>query len=85
MQRGLVGEIIGRFETKGYKLAALKTRMATPELLDQHYNELVDKPFFPKLKEYMLSGPVSMRSDSTYLVELQLLPLLVPFANRSAA
>lgn len=58
MQRGLVGNIIGRFETKGYKLVALKTRMATPELLDEHYNELVDKPFFPKLKEYMLSGPV---------------------------
>jgi nucleoside-diphosphate kinase len=54
-----VGDIIGRFETKGYKLVALKTRMATAELLDQHYNELVDKPFFPKLKEYMLSGPVS--------------------------
>lgn len=37
---------------------ALKTRTATKELLKEHYNELVDKPFFPKLRDYMLSGPV---------------------------
>jgi nucleoside-diphosphate kinase len=36
----------------------MKTKQATPELLEQHYKDLVDKPFFPKLKEYMLSGPV---------------------------
>ena len=39
-------------------MVALKTRMATPELLEQHYSELTEKPFFPKLKAYMLSGPV---------------------------
>lgn len=57
-QRGIVGNIISRFEAKGYKLAALKSKQATPELLEQHYKDLVKKPFFPKLKEYMLSGPV---------------------------
>lgn len=36
----------------------MKTKQASPELLEQHYKDLVDKPFFPKLKEYMLSGPV---------------------------
>ena len=36
----------------------MKTRTATKELLEEHYNELVDKPFFPKLRDYMLSGPV---------------------------
>ena len=39
-------------------MAAMKTKQATGELLEQHYKDLVDKPFFPKLKEYMLSGPV---------------------------
>ena len=58
VQRGLVGTIISRFETKGYKMVALKTRMATKEILDEHYKDLVNKPFFPKLREYLLSGPV---------------------------
>ena len=58
VQRGLVGQIINRFETKGYKLAAMKTKQASKELLEQHYKDLVEKPFFPKLRDYMLSGPV---------------------------
>ena len=58
VQRGLVGNIIARFETKGYTLVAMKTRMATKEILDEHYKDLVDKPFFPALRDYLLSGPV---------------------------
>jgi nucleoside diphosphate kinase len=58
VQRGIVGNIISRFETKGYKMVAMKTRMATKEILDEHYKDLVKKPFFPKLREYLLSGPV---------------------------
>ena len=37
---------------------ALKSRMASAEILDQHYEDLVKKPFFPGLRDYMLSGPV---------------------------
>lgn len=58
VQRGLVGNIISRFETKGYQLMALKTKIATAELLNEHYKDLTEKPFFPKLRDYMLSGPV---------------------------
>lgn len=58
VQRGLVGNIVSRFEARGYKLAAMKTKQATKELLDQHYQDLVSKPFFPALRDYMLSGPV---------------------------
>jgi len=54
VQRGLVGNIIGRFETKGYKLCAMKTKQATKELLDEHYKDLVEKPFFPGLRDYMM-------------------------------
>ena len=58
VQRGIVGNIISRFETKGYRLAAMKTKMATKEILDQHYCDLVEKGFFPKMRDYMMSGPV---------------------------
>ncbi|CAM9263570.1 unnamed protein product [Ectocarpus sp. 6 AP-2014] len=58
VQRGLVGKIITRFEERGYKLAGLKLKQADEALLKKHYKDLVDKPFFPKLLAYMISGPV---------------------------
>ncbi|CAH2004396.1 unnamed protein product [Acanthoscelides obtectus] len=57
VQRGLVGEIIKRFEQKGFKLVALKF-VWTEDLLKKHYADLSDKPFFPALVKYMASGPV---------------------------
>eukprot|EP00941_MAST-03F_sp_MAST-3F-sp1_P001051 g1051.t1 len=59
VQRGLVGEIIGRFEQKGFKLVALKMVQPSRELLETHYQDLKNKSFFPGLIEYMLSGPVT--------------------------
>ncbi|KAK7469241.1 nucleoside diphosphate kinase Ndk1 [Stygiomarasmius scandens] len=58
VQRGLVGNIIGRFEQRGFKLIALKMVHATPEHLEKHYADLKGKPFFPGLIKYMASGPV---------------------------
>ncbi|GAA5858991.1 hypothetical protein JCM5296_000776 [Sporobolomyces johnsonii] len=58
VQRGLVGEIIGRFEKRGYKLAGLKMVQPTVEHLEKHYADLSSKPFFPGLVKYMASGPV---------------------------
>ncbi|KAJ3051214.1 nucleoside diphosphate kinase [Rhizophlyctis rosea] len=58
VERGLVGEIIKRFEQKGYKLQALQALQPSRQHLEQHYGDLKDKPFFPKLVDYMLSGPV---------------------------
>merc|ERR1712203_270887 len=58
VQRGLVGEIIKRFEQKGFKLVAMKMMHASEELLKQHYADLSSKPFFPGLVKYMSSGPV---------------------------
>ncbi|EDQ92835.1 uncharacterized protein MONBRDRAFT_19073 [Monosiga brevicollis MX1] len=58
VQRGLVGEIVARFEKKGFKLCALKLKQATEELLEQHYADLKGKKFFPGLVSYMASGPV---------------------------
>ncbi|KAL5338108.1 nucleoside diphosphate kinase [Aspergillus crustosus] len=58
VQRGLVGPIISRFENRGFKLAALKLTSPSRSLLEEHYGDLKEKPFFPGLVTYMLSGPV---------------------------
>jgi nucleoside-diphosphate kinase len=58
VQRGLVGDIIKRFEQKGFKLVALKLTNPTDALLRKHYADLAARPFFPKLIGYMASGPV---------------------------
>ncbi len=58
VQRGLVGEIIGRFERKGFKLKALQMRKCTREIAEEHYKDLKEKPFFKDLVDYILSGPV---------------------------
>merc|ERR1739848_663282 len=58
VQRGLVGEIIKRFEQKGFKLVAMKMMQASVEHLEEHYADLSKKPFFPGLVKYMASGPV---------------------------
>ncbi|KAI9455587.1 nucleoside diphosphate kinase [Lactarius psammicola] len=58
VQRGIVGNIIERFEKRGFKLIALKLTHATPAHLEKHYEDLSDKPFFPGLIKYMASGPV---------------------------
>ncbi|EFJ21616.1 hypothetical protein SELMODRAFT_443584 [Selaginella moellendorffii] len=58
VQRGLVGEIISRFEKKGFRLAGLKMFQCPEDLAKKHYEELQEKPFFPKLVKYITSGPV---------------------------
>merc|ERR1739847_125369 len=58
VHRGLVGEIIKRFEAKGFKLVAMKMMHASEELLKEHYADLSSKAFFPGLVKYMNSGPV---------------------------
>ncbi|KAK6172635.1 hypothetical protein SNE40_016251 [Patella caerulea] len=58
VQRGLVGDIIARFEKRGYKLVALKMEQATEEHLKKHYADLSAKPFFAGLVKFMSSGPL---------------------------
>ena len=58
VQRGLVGEIIGRFERKGFKLRALKLYQTPREVAEEHYKDLSSKPFYKDLVNYILSGPV---------------------------
>ena len=58
VKRGLTGEIIRRFESKGLKVIALKLLNVTQEMAEQHYAEHVGKPFYPRLIRYIQSGPV---------------------------
>lgn len=58
VQRGLVGEIIRRFEAKGFTLAGLKFMSVSRQLAEQHYDVHREKPFFAGLVEFITSGPV---------------------------
>merc|ERR1712150_236758 len=56
--RNLVAKIITRFEQRGYKLVAMKFMVPGTELLNQHYGDLKEKPFFNGLVKHIASGPV---------------------------
>ncbi|MBD2357826.1 nucleoside-diphosphate kinase [Tolypothrix sp. FACHB-123] len=58
VQRGLVSEIISRFEKKGFTLVGLKLLKPSRELAEQHYNVHRERPFFAGLVEFITSGPV---------------------------
>ncbi|GAB2692376.1 nucleoside-diphosphate kinase [Paenibacillus thermoaerophilus] len=58
VQRGLIGEIVRRFENKGLRLAAAKLMTVTPAQAERHYQEHVGKPFYPDLMKFITSGPV---------------------------
>ncbi len=58
IQRGLIGQIISRFEIKGLKLLGMKMMTLDEALLREHYAHLADKPFFGGLARFMQSTPV---------------------------
>jgi len=56
--RGLVGEVLGRIERKGYRIVALEQRTLTAAVAEEHYGEHRDKPFFGSLVEFITSAPL---------------------------
>jgi nucleoside-diphosphate kinase len=58
VQRGLTGEVLARFEAKGFKMVGLKLIRITPELAARHYAEHEGKPFYPGLIKHITSSPV---------------------------
>ncbi len=58
VERGLVGEIVGRFEAKGLRLAAMELRTLDAATLERHYEEHVGKGFYADLVAFMSRGPV---------------------------
>ena len=59
VKRGLVGEVLKRIERRGFKLEKLELRSTVSEaLIDQHYRDLVEKSFYPPIRQFMTSGPI---------------------------
>jgi nucleoside-diphosphate kinase len=57
VRRQLAGQIISRFEAKGFVLAGAKLLQIDEELASRHYAEHVEKPFYPELRDFITSGP----------------------------
>jgi nucleoside-diphosphate kinase len=58
VRRGLVGEVLGRLERKGFRIAELKLMNISRDTAEQHYGEHLEKPFFGELVDFITSGPV---------------------------
>jgi len=58
VHRGLMGEIIGRFERKGLKIIGMKMIQLEDVVLEAHYTHIKDKPFFASIKSFMKASPV---------------------------
>jgi nucleoside-diphosphate kinase len=58
VQRRLMGQIISRFEDKGLNIIAMKMMQVKPELAKKHYEEHVQKPFYPALESFITGGPI---------------------------
>jgi nucleoside-diphosphate kinase len=58
VRRGLVGNVVGRFEAKGLTIVALEQRSITGEQADAHYAEHVERDFYPPLRAFVTSGPL---------------------------
>lgn len=70
VQRGLIGEIIGRFERRGLKIVGIKMLQVSDELARQHYAVHEGKPFFAGLVQYITSAPVvAMVAEGTNAIQ----------------
>ncbi|CAN5692688.1 nucleoside-diphosphate kinase [soil metagenome] len=58
VKRGLVGEVVGRLESKGFRIVGMKLMQITRETAERHYGEHAGKPFFEGLISFITSGPV---------------------------
>lgn len=58
IQRGLIGEVVRRFEQKGLQVCGLKMIQLTDQILEEHYAHIADKPFFTRVKNAMKATPV---------------------------
>jgi len=58
VRRGLVGEVVRRFEAKGLSIVAMELRTIDPAKADEHYAEHVERDFYPPLRAFVTSGPL---------------------------
>ena len=71
VRRGLVGEILGRYEAKGLSIVAMDMRTIGGDHADRHYAEHVERDFYPPLREFVTSGPtVAMVLEGDEAIEV---------------
>ena len=58
VRRGLIGNVLSRFESKGLRIVAMEQRTIDGEKADEHYAEHVERDFYPPLREFVTSGPM---------------------------
>ncbi len=58
VQRGLMGEVVSRFEKKGIQIVGLKMLCLSDEILEEHYSHIKEKPFYGRVKDSMQASPV---------------------------
>jgi nucleoside-diphosphate kinase len=58
VRRGLVGEVVSRFESKGLAIVRMEMRTIDGELADRHYAEHIERDFYPPLREFVTGGPL---------------------------
>lgn len=58
IQQHHVGEIISRFEKRGFNIDAMKMEQLTPDQIKEHYAHLIDSPYFSDISKYMMESPV---------------------------
>jgi len=84
IQRGLIGQIVSRFEKKGFRIVGMKMMQMSKDLAKEHYSHLVDKPFYPDLEKFVTSHPlVAMVVEGKEAVEV--VRLIVGPTNASKA
>ena len=71
VRRGLMGEVLGRYEAKGMTVVAMDLRRIDTAQADRHYAEHVDRDFYPPLRDFVISGPlVAMVLEGDEAVEV---------------
>ncbi|MEM7791497.1 MAG: nucleoside-diphosphate kinase [Verrucomicrobiota bacterium] len=85
MQKALVGKVISRFESAGFKIVAAKIMQLDGPILREHYAHVADLPFFPDIENFMSSCPVMPMVLSGENVISQVRELLGPTDSQAAA
>jgi len=85
MQKKLVGTVLDRFERAEFTIVACKMLRLTPALLAEHYAHVADKPFYPPLREFMMSGSVIAMALQGEDAVARVRAMLGPTDSRKAA
>ena len=84
VQKGLIGTVLARFETAGFRVRGLKMMTLSEAILAEHYAHVADKPFFPDIVKFMQSSPVVALALSGANVITAVRDLLGPTDSKKA-